>query len=88
MNEFLSITLSHPTVIRDNNKGAGELALNPCHHSQSKHVDVKHHFIRECISNALITLRQVPTLLMLADILTKPLKKVKHMANVKSLFEA
>lgn len=88
MNEFECIDLSLPTLVNYDNKGAGELALNPCHHARSKHIDVKHHFIRECISNNLISLKQVPTLSMLADILTKPLKKLKHMANVKLLFQA
>ena len=88
MNELDSIDLSIPTTIHYDNKGAGELALNPCHHSRSKHIDVKHHFIRECITNALIKLQQIPTLSMIADILTKPLLRLKHSANVKLLFQA
>lgn len=88
LSELLPINLSHPTVIHYDNKGAGELAMNPCHHSRSKHIDVKHHFIRECISSSIICLKQVPTVSMLADILTKPLKKLKHIANVKMLFKA
>lgn len=76
------------TVICYDNKGAGDLARNPCHHSRSKHIEVKHHFIRECVSNSIIKLHQVPTSLMLADILTKPLHRLKHSANVKLLFEA
>lgn len=88
MNEFDSIDLSSPTLLHYNNKGAGELALDPCHHACSKHLDAKHHFICECIANATISLKQVPTLSMLADILTKPLKTVKHMINIKLLFQA
>lgn len=45
MQEFGHIDLSVPTVIHYDNKGAGELAMNPCHHSRSKHIDVKHQFI-------------------------------------------
>lgn len=88
MNELNSIDLSVPTVIHYDNQGAGELALNPCHHARSKHIDVKHHFIRECISNAIIALQQIPTLSMIVDILTKPLLHLKHSANVKLLFQA
>lgn len=46
MNELKSITLKTPTIIKYDNKGAGKLAMSPCHHSQSKHINVKHHFIR------------------------------------------
>lgn len=79
---------SRPTVIHYEDKGAGDLARNPCHHSRSKHIDVKHHFIRECISNSVISLNQVPTNSMLADILTKPLKRIKHAENLQLLFKA
>lgn len=82
------LNLSLPTVIHYNNKGAGELARNPCLHSRSKHIDVKHHFICECLANSTVSLTQVPTLSMLAEVLTKPLKCLKHADNVKVLFKA
>lgn len=88
MKELGFIDSSSPKAIHYDNKGAGELAMNPCHHSRSKHIDVKHHFIRECISNSTISLSQVSTHSMLADIFTKPLKRIKHVENVKRLFEA
>lgn len=88
LQELTEMDMLKSTVIHYNNKGAGELALNPCHHSRSKHIDVKHHFIRECIANSLISLKQIPTLSMIANILTKPLKKIKHIANVRKLFLA
>lgn len=88
LNELSSIDLTFPTVLHYDNKGDGELALNPCHHSRSKHVDVKHHFIRGCISSAIVSLKQVPTLSMIADILTKTLKKLKHLSNVKMLLKS
>lgn len=82
------LEISAPTIINYNNKGAGELANNLSHHSWSKHIDVKHHFIRECLSNLTVSLHRVPTLSMLADIFTKPLKQLKHADNVKVLFQA
>lgn len=88
MNEFDSIDLTQPIVIYYNNKGAGELAMNPCHHSRSNHIDVKHCFICGCISNNTISLYQVPTLSRLADIITKPLQHLKHLSNIKLVFQA
>lgn len=86
MHELEVIELKEPTVLHYDNKGAGDLARNPCHHSRSKHIDINHHFIRECVKNLTIFLHQVKTTFMLADILTKPLQRPKHSANVKLFF--
>ncbi|GJR78828.1 retrovirus-related pol polyprotein from transposon TNT 1-94 [Tanacetum coccineum] len=42
-------------------------------HSRTKHIDIKHHFIRDHILKGDIELHFVPTDLQLADIFTKPL---------------
>lgn len=73
------------TLLSYDNKGSGDLARNPCHHKRSKHIDVKHHFVRECVQGGVIHLHQVPTSDMLADLLTKPLKRVKHVQNLEKL---
>jgi hypothetical protein len=36
------------------NKSALALMKNPMHHDQSKHIDIKFHFIRECCDRKLI----------------------------------
>jgi len=46
---------------------------NPVHHDQSKHIDVKFHFIWECCDRKLIDVEFVGTELQLSDILTKAL---------------
>lgn len=61
MQELKQVDLTLPTIIHYDNKGAGELARNPCHHSRSKHIDVKHQFIREWINNSSINIKQVTT---------------------------
>lgn len=77
----------HPdvTVLSYDNKGSGDLARNPCHHKRSKHIDVKHHFVCECVQQGTVHLCQVPTTEMLADLLTKPLRRVKHTQNLQQL---
>ncbi|GKF30553.1 hypothetical protein Tco_0100351 [Tanacetum coccineum] len=42
-------------------------------HSQSKHIDIRHHFIREQVENRVVELYFVETKYQLADILTKAL---------------
>ena len=60
------------------NKSAIALAKNPIHHDRSKHIDVKYHFIRECVEEGQLELDHVRTLDQLADMLTKALGRVHH----------
>ncbi|WVZ95085.1 LOW QUALITY PROTEIN: hypothetical protein U9M48_040890 [Paspalum notatum var. saurae] len=60
-------------VLRMNNKSAIELAKNPVLHDRSKHIDIRFHFIRDCVNGGRIVLGHVETGQQLADILTKPL---------------
>ena len=53
------------------NKGSIELAKNPVHHKRSKHIDIRHHFIREHIRNGTILINYVPTKDNIADLFTK-----------------
>ena len=58
------------------NEGAEALANNPEHHSRTKHIHARHHFVRECVRDKLIVILHVSTSDMLADMLTKPLPRV------------
>jgi hypothetical protein len=49
------------------------LSKNPVHHERSKHIDVRFHFIRNCIVDRKMEVEHVRTEEQLADILTKPL---------------
>ncbi|GJR51655.1 retrovirus-related pol polyprotein from transposon TNT 1-94 [Tanacetum coccineum] len=49
--------------------------LNIRHHSRSKHIDIRHHFIREQVENRVVELYFVETNYQLADILTKALPR-------------
>ena len=46
------------------------------HHSRSKHIEIRHHFVRDHFSNGNIIVEFVPSDMQLADIFTKPLEKV------------
>lgn len=59
------------------NKSAIALAKNPVHHDRSKHIDVKFHFIRDCIEQGQVEVDHVGTEQQLADILTKALGRVR-----------
>lgn len=61
----------------EDNQGAIALAENPLSSSNSKHIDVRRHFVRELSANGDITVKHVSTNKQCADILTKALGKEK-----------
>lgn len=60
------------------NNSALKLTRNPEFHSRSKHIDVKHHFIREKVEEGVINTQRVETKDNLADVFTKALPKSTH----------
>ena len=61
-------------VIEDNEE-AFALADNPFSSSRSKHIDVRHHFIRNWTEEGVIEVTHVPSEKQHADILTKALPR-------------
>ncbi|GJV17988.1 hypothetical protein Tco_1363311 [Tanacetum coccineum] len=45
---------------------------NPVYHSRTKHIDIRHHFIRDCYEKKLINVDHIHTDNNVADLLTKP----------------
>lgn len=64
-------------MLHIDNKSAIDLAKNPVFHGRSKHIDIRYHFIRECVERGEIVVKHVSTELQRADILTKALATVK-----------
>lgn len=67
------------------NNSALKLTRNPEYHNKSKHIDVKHHFIREKVEEGAIDTQRVATKDNLADLLTKPLPRDSHQDQVERL---
>ncbi|GJV35380.1 copia protein [Tanacetum coccineum] len=57
------------------NKGAIDLSKNPVQHSRTKHIEIRHHFLRDNIQKGNISIEKVSSKDNIADILTKPLKR-------------
>jgi len=64
-------------IIRLDNKSAIALTKNPLFHGRSKHIQRLYHFIRECVENGQVEVEHVPDNEQKADILTKPLGRIK-----------
>ena len=69
---------TEPTDLFSDNQGAIALAKNPVSHSRAKHIDLRHHFVREAIQDKIIWVQYIPTAEMTADSLTKALGREKQ----------
>jgi hypothetical protein len=63
------------TPINIDNKSAIDITNNPVKHKVTKHIDIRHHFLRDCAEKKLIHLEKVFTDDNLADLYTKAFDK-------------
>nr|GEV49747.1 copia protein [Tanacetum cinerariifolium] len=68
-----NIVLDDTPVLCDN-KCAIDLSKNSVLHSRTKHIEIRHHFLRENVQKGNISIEKVSSEDNIADILTKPLK--------------
>ena len=73
----LCLGLDGPILLQGDNHGAMKLAQNPITHSRSKHIDIRHQFVRDFVEREVIQLRYITTDQSTADILTKALGNLK-----------
>ena len=76
---------AHPQALMVDNQPAIALAKNPVLHDRSKHIDVKFHFLRDCVDGGQIVIEFVETGQQLADVLTKPLGRLRLMELKKMI---
>ena len=72
------------TLLCDN-KSAIKLTKNPVQHARTKHIDVRHHFIRDHQQKGDISNESVGTKDQLAGIFTKPLDE-KRFCKLRNKF--
>lgn len=65
------------TVVYEDNQGTIALAKNPVSRQRCKHVDIKYHFVRSVVTEGRMSLLYCTTEEMVADIMTKPVSKIK-----------
>ena len=63
------------------NTSAVSMEKNPVHHKRTKHIDVRHHFLRDNVEKGNIVLTYCPTEERIADIFTKALSKDQFERN-------
>ncbi|GJY64677.1 putative ribonuclease H-like domain-containing protein [Tanacetum coccineum] len=60
------------TKIHIDNESTICIVKNLVYHSKTKHIEIRHHFIRDCYEKKLISVEKIHTNLNVADLLTKP----------------
>ena len=73
------------TVILCDNKSGIRLSENLVFHDQSKHIDIRYHFIRDMVQLGVVRLDHIRIDEQVADILTKPLGKFKFLTFRENL---
>ncbi|KAI0991940.1 hypothetical protein K3495_g16247, partial [Podosphaera aphanis] len=73
------------TRIYSDSQSSLALGENPELHQRTKHIDIKHHFIREHIDSGRVNARHMSTHEMVADGMTKSLSQKKHSRFVEML---
>ncbi|KAK2373607.1 putative mitochondrial protein [Trifolium repens] len=59
------------------NMSAINISKNPVQHSKTKHIDIRHHYIRDLVESKIVVLEHVGTKEQIADIFTKALDAVQ-----------
>ena len=69
-NRLISWSSKKQTSVACDNSSAIQITQNPVHHSKTKHIEIRHHFIRDNAEKGKISLYYIPTTEQLADIFT------------------
>jgi hypothetical protein len=81
----LGYELKSSSTLYIDNQSAVAVAKNPEHHGRIKHLDLRYYWLREVVDSGQISVKYCSTVDMPADILTKPLVKVKVSAGREML---
>lgn len=61
----------HTTTIYEDNTSCINLANNPIADNRTKHIEVKHHHLRQCVREKLVKMEKINSSSQLADVFTK-----------------
>lgn len=67
-----------PVMIHTDSQSAQRMAEFGAQHSRTKHIHYKYHYVKDAIEQNVVKLKYLSTDQMLADVLTKPVPKPKH----------
>ena len=71
----LNILSNETSILYCDNQSAITISENTKFHNRTKHIDIRHHFIREAIKNKEVELKWIESKSQKVDLLTKPLSQ-------------
>jgi hypothetical protein len=77
----LSDQVLNSTVIYCDDQSYVKLSENPVFHDRSKHIEIKHYILRDKVQRGEVVLQYISTDEQIADILVKPLSKMKSLCT-------
>ena len=83
--EELGFPQTEATLLFCDNNGTIACTHDPHGHTRMKHIDIRAHFIRDCVNNRTIDVLRVDSKENIADILTKPLARILHANGLRLL---
>ena len=81
----IGVDYTLPGLIKGDNQGAIALNKNTRDHGKVKHIDIRHHYLRDLIKSGEMIMEQVSSSDNLADLFTKPLPRDHHHQLLSSL---
>lgn len=76
LSELLSVRVRTIDLYEDN-QSTIKMALNLKSSLRTKHIDIRHHYVKECVGKGELRLHYIPTAVQAADCLTKGVDRVK-----------
>ncbi|KAH9142061.1 hypothetical protein AeRB84_013835 [Aphanomyces euteiches] len=83
--EELELSVKLPIIVYEDNQSTIKMAENSALQQRTKHIDVRHHFIRDLVREHMIKIEYCPTNEMLADMLTKTLPRPKFQEHLSKV---
>jgi len=71
--------------IHCDNTSSSNIFKNPCQHKRTKHIDIRHHFLRDNVEKGLISMNFYTTENQITDIFTKALSREQFERNTLEL---
>ena len=68
---FRQVDSNLAPVVYNDSQGVIALSKNPVHHNTSKHMDIRYHFVRDCVNSGKIGLEKISTTDNVTDGMTK-----------------
>ena len=81
--EDLGMDVCNPIKVYHDNQSTISMTKNPVFHNKRKHIDIRHHFIRELVQQEFLIFEFCKSEDQLADIFTKSLPK-DHLEILRS----